>query len=173
LHPKHTHGRTDAHTRTHTHTNIYFTVLCSAYGTIVGSCAMSFLPTGGLFVTGGLTTNHIHRMANNEEESSSSSSLFMKAYSFKGRASFLLDDIPLYAVAAKNQGLRGAAVRANMVSVTTYVVLVVSIYKVQHNLLCYSSISHTLLVYFLIHVHRTLSNICNNKKKEYEKRHKK
>ena len=80
---------------------------------------MSFLPTGGLFVTGGLTANHIHRMANNEDEESSSSSLFMKAYIAKGRASFLLDDIPLYAVTANNTGLRGAAVRANMVIVTT------------------------------------------------------
>ena len=47
--------------------------------------------------------------------SSSSLSLFMKAYYYKGRASFLLNDIPLYAVVATNTGLRGAAVRANMV----------------------------------------------------------
>lgn len=96
---------------------------------------MSFLPTGGLFICGGIITKHIDKIMNintiaatnnnsdnnnkNENPSSSSlpssMSLFMKAYYSKGRASFLLNDIPLYAVLATDTGLRGAAVRANMV----------------------------------------------------------
>ena len=89
---------------------------------------MSFLPTGGLFICGGIITNHLDKIMNatvvdkdkNNNttpslSSSSSLSLFMKAFYSKGRASFLLNDIPLYAVVATNTGLRGAAVRANMV----------------------------------------------------------
>lgn len=108
-----------------------------AYGSAVGSCAMAFLPTGGLYVTGGLLLNllkndleHLDSNIDTSKNydgggealtslSSQSSqpsplSLFVKAYRSKGAASFLLNDIPLYVVLAKDTGLRGAAVRAEM-----------------------------------------------------------
>ena len=94
---------------------------------------MAFLPTGGLYVTGGLISNNIDRIMLSSstniisinttttttctKDDDDEESLFMKAYRSKGRASFLLDDIPLYAVVAKDTGLRGAAVRANMVRI--------------------------------------------------------
>eukprot|EP00536_Pseudo-nitzschia_multiseries_P017102 jgi/Psemu1/223779/e_gw1.1380.1.1 len=110
-----------------------------AYGTAVGSCAMSFLPTGGLYITGGLMRNlfdkndpswrgleEVPTRKRNDDESPPSPSaglapapsplsLFLEAYRCKGAASFLLDNIPLYAVLAKDAGLRGAAIRAEMV----------------------------------------------------------
>ena len=106
----------------------------SAYGSAVGSCAMSFLPTGGLYVTGGLlrnllkqentTRSHDKARVGTEptsegdigiEEEQSLLSLFLESYCSKGSASFLLDDIPLCVVLAKDTGLRGAAIRAEMV----------------------------------------------------------
>ena len=105
----------------------------SAYGSVVGSCAMAFLPTGGLYITGGLLRNllgttpdrstdatstgneNCSEMSTLSHNSSSVLTLFMNAYRSKGPASFLLNDIPLYMVQAKDTGLRGAAVRAEMV----------------------------------------------------------
>mmetsp|Transcript_12205 Transcript_12205/g.25679 ORF Transcript_12205/g.25679 Transcript_12205/m.25679 type:complete len:569 (-) Transcript_12205:1753-3459(-) len=87
-----------------------------AYGSVVGSCAMAFLPSGGLYVTGGLLSNILkdHRENSGEDSSPPPLALFARAYRFKGRASFLLNDIPLYVVTARDTGLRGAAVRAEM-----------------------------------------------------------
>ena len=95
---------------------------------------MSFLPTGGLYVTGGLLLNllaleklNVAKPTNNSNESdkekmsflnfesSSILTLFQESYRCKGPASFLLDSIPLYLVLAKDAGLRGAAIRAEMV----------------------------------------------------------
>lgn len=99
----------------------------SAYGTVIGSCAMAFLPTGGLYVTGGLLSNILKSndanwegICNSDNAGSSTQQespmgIFLEAYRSKGRASFLLDDIPLCLVLAKDAGLRGAAVRAEMV----------------------------------------------------------
>ena len=107
----------------------------SAYGSAVGSCAMSFLPTGGLYVTGGLLRNLLKQESitrsyhktmigteptskgggSSNEEEQSLLSLFLESYCSKGSASFLLNDIPLYVVLANDTGLRGAAIRAEMV----------------------------------------------------------
>ena len=108
---------------------------------------MSFLPTGGVFITGGLIAHHVdkirsmntktntntnakkrqkvsvngdsnkegnHDKQDTDHDNDDNASFFMQAYWSKGRASFLLKDIPLYLVTAKDTGLRGAAVRANM-----------------------------------------------------------
>lgn len=106
----------------------------------MGSCAMSFLPTGGVFITGGLLAHHWDKIRSmntkmntkttakkrkkvsvddsnkddTDNDNLQNDSLFMQAYWSKGRASFLLQEIPLYLVTAKDTGLRGAAVRANM-----------------------------------------------------------
>ena len=94
---------------------------------------MAFLPMGGLYITGGLLRNllgttpdrstdatstgneNCSEMSTLSHNSSSVLTLFMNAYRSKGPASFLLNDIPLYMVQAKDTGLRGAAVRAEMV----------------------------------------------------------
>lgn len=98
---------------------------------------MSFLPKGGLYVTGGLLLNVLRQELSNAEMDASCGTneherdenllrflcsershllgLFLESYQCKGPASFLLNEIPLSIVLAKDAGLRGAAVRAEMV----------------------------------------------------------
>ncbi len=107
----------------------------SAYGSVVGSCAMSFLPKGGVYITGGLLLNLLRQenpVINTEKKAKDNGNfcdtfsfskkdspspfltLFLNSYGSKGDASFLLNDIPLYVVLAEDTGLRGAAIRAGM-----------------------------------------------------------
>jgi glucokinase len=63
---------------------------------------MTFLPTGGIYVTGGLALKHAELWI------TSNDSCFMQAYLDKGRASSILADIPLVLVQCYDMGLRGA-----------------------------------------------------------------
>ena len=76
-------------------------IMMSAYGSEVGSAAIKWIPTGGLFVTGGLTPKNIDQMEGQDTH-------FMKAYRQKGRVSPVLDKIPLFAVMVEDLGVRGA-----------------------------------------------------------------
>jgi glucokinase len=76
-------------------------IMMSAYGCEVGSAAIKFIPTGGLFITGGLTPKNIHRIDDHNSE-------FMLSYRNKGRVSVILDRIPLFAVMVEDLGVRGA-----------------------------------------------------------------
>jgi glucokinase len=76
-------------------------VLLSAYGCEAGSAALKWIPTGGLYISGGLTPKHIDRMTGLESD-------FMRAYVNKGRVAPLLATIPLYAVLVEDLGVRGA-----------------------------------------------------------------
>eukprot|EP00559_Dactyliosolen_fragilissimus_P007144 CAMPEP_0184860254 /NCGR_PEP_ID=MMETSP0580-20130426/5180_1 /TAXON_ID=1118495 /ORGANISM="Dactyliosolen fragilissimus" /LENGTH=446 /DNA_ID=CAMNT_0027357293 /DNA_START=30 /DNA_END=1370 /DNA_ORIENTATION=- len=80
-------------------------IFASAYGSEVGSAALKFIPTGGVYVTGGLTPKNIQHIKGEN-------SPFMKAYFDKGRVSGLLNTIPIFAVMAEDLGLRGARVCA-------------------------------------------------------------
>jgi len=81
-------------------------IMMSAYGAEAGNCAMKFIPTGGLYVSGGLTHKNIKFMSGKD-------SPFMKAYYDKGRMSSLVDQIPLFAVMVEDIGMRGARVCAS------------------------------------------------------------
>ena len=81
----------------------------SAYGCEVGSCAIKYIPTGGMYVSGGLTPKNIKFMEGED-------SPFMKAYHDKGRVTPLLNTIPLYAVMVEDLGVRGAHKNAELVS---------------------------------------------------------
>ncbi|KAI2491588.1 Glucokinase [Fragilaria crotonensis] len=76
-------------------------IMISAYGSEVGSAALKWIPTGGLYVTGALTRKNIEHIEGKD-------SMFMKAYWDKGRASHVLKDIPLFAVMVEDLGVRGA-----------------------------------------------------------------
>lgn len=77
-------------------------IFLGAYGAEVGNAAIKFIPTGGLYVAGGLTPKNIHFIQGQE-------SYFIKAYKDKGRlAKLLFDQIPLFAVMTEDLGLRGA-----------------------------------------------------------------
>jgi glucokinase len=79
------------------------------YGATVGNTSLKFIPTGGMFVTGGLTPKNIGMIQGID-------SPFMKAYLDKGRLRPVLDTIPLFAVMVEDIGLRGARVCAERVS---------------------------------------------------------
>jgi len=80
-------------------------IMVSAYGAEAGNCAVKFIPTGGLYVSGGLTPKNIDFIKGED-------SPFMKAYEDKGRLSDLVKSIPLFAVLVEDIGLRGARVCA-------------------------------------------------------------
>ena len=84
-------------------------IMATAYGAEVGNAALKFIPTGGLYVTGGLTPKNIHLIKGMD-------SPFMKAYLDKGRMTPLCESIPLFAVLSEDIGLRGARVCAERVS---------------------------------------------------------
>jgi glucokinase len=80
----------------------------SAYGCEAGSAAIKFIPTGGLFVTGGLTPKNIKFIEGQD-------SPFMKAYNDKGRVKPILEYVPCFAVKTEDLGVRGAHKCAVMV----------------------------------------------------------
>ena len=81
----------------------------TTYGAEVGSVAAKFIPTGGIFLTGGLTPKNLKYIEG-------SGSPFMKAYLERGRLSNLMKSIPVYAVIPEDLGVRGACYLANKVS---------------------------------------------------------
>ena len=81
-------------------------IMMGAYGGEVGSCALKFIPTGGIYVTGGLTPKNIHFIQGQESE-------FLKAYLHKGRVSPILEKVPIYAVMVEDLGVRGAHKKAH------------------------------------------------------------
>ncbi len=83
----------------------------SSYGSEVGSVAIKLIPTGGLYVTGGLTPKNIKWIEGQESH-------FMKAYLDKGRVSQLLANVPLFAVMVEDLGVRGARKHAEIVRLT-------------------------------------------------------
>lgn len=84
-------------------------IMIAAYGAEVGNASLKFIPTGGMYVTGGLTPKNIGLIKGAD-------SPFMKAYLDKGRLNPLLDTVPLFAVMTEDIGLRGARVCAERVS---------------------------------------------------------
>eukprot|EP00560_Eucampia_antarctica_P007579 CAMPEP_0197827062 /NCGR_PEP_ID=MMETSP1437-20131217/3933_1 /TAXON_ID=49252 ORGANISM="Eucampia antarctica, Strain CCMP1452" /NCGR_SAMPLE_ID=MMETSP1437 /ASSEMBLY_ACC=CAM_ASM_001096 /LENGTH=419 /DNA_ID=CAMNT_0043427777 /DNA_START=140 /DNA_END=1399 /DNA_ORIENTATION=+ len=80
-------------------------IFAGAYGCEVGSASLKFIPTGGMYVSGGLTPKNIGYIQGEESE-------FMKAFWDKGRVKGILKDIPLFAVMQQDLGLRGAYVCA-------------------------------------------------------------
>ena len=83
--------------------------MIAAYGAEVGNASLKFIPTGGMYVTGGLTPKNIGMIQGKD-------SPFMKAYLDKGRLNPLLETVPLFAIMTEDIGLRGARVCAERVS---------------------------------------------------------
>lgn len=71
------------------------------YGSEAGNCCLKWNPTGGLFITGGLTPKNLDRMKDPQD-------LFLPALFEKGRVSPIVKACPVYAVLADNLGERGA-----------------------------------------------------------------
>lgn len=80
-------------------------IMISAYGAEVGNASLKWIPTGGMYVSGGLTGKNIGLIQGKD-------SPFMKAYLDKGRLNPLLETVPIFAVMTEDIGLRGARVCA-------------------------------------------------------------
>ena len=93
---------------THSCNPLFVCIIASAYGSESGSAAVKFIPTGGLFVTGGLTPKNIKWIEGQD-------SPFMKAYNDKGRVKPVLETVPVFAVMTEDLGVRGAHKSAQLV----------------------------------------------------------
>lgn len=103
-------------------------IMMSAYGCEAGSAAIKFIPTGGLFVTGGLTPKNIQYIEGQD-------SPFMKAYTDKGRVKPILEYVPAFAVLTEDLGVRGAYKCALMVRVVAAAIATVTVIVVVGNTL--------------------------------------
>ena len=70
------------------------------------------VPTGGLYVTGGLTPKNIDWITG--KNCKDGHSYFLDAYRDKGRVSPILDNVPLFAVLTEDLGVRGAVKSAQL-----------------------------------------------------------
>lgn len=84
-------------------------IMLTSYGAEVGNAALKYIPTGGLYLSGGLTPKNLKYIRG-------MNSPFMRAYLDKGRMTSLCESIPLFAVKNEDIGLRGARVCAERVS---------------------------------------------------------
>jgi glucokinase len=75
----------------------------SAYGSEVGVVGLKYLPTGGLYICGGIAAKNIDWIQ---------SDTFRDAMLDKGRVSFALKNVPVRLVTVESTGLRGAHVLA-------------------------------------------------------------
>lgn len=79
----------------------------TAYGSEVGCVGIKLIPTGGLYVTGGLTPKNIDWIRGKDSH-------FMTAFHDKGRVSPILENVPLLAVMVEDLGVRGALKNAQL-----------------------------------------------------------
>jgi glucokinase len=82
-------------------------IFVSAYGGEAGNLALKALPTGGLFVAGGIAPRLLPRLT---------SGAFMASFLAKGRLSAVLTTIPVAVVLHPNVGLLGARAQAGLLS---------------------------------------------------------
>ena len=73
------------------------------YGAIAGNLALTILPSGGLYLAGGMIAKLAEQIPINS---------FLASFNYKGRMSGLLSTIPLYVVLSEHVGLQGAAICA-------------------------------------------------------------
>lgn len=80
-------------------------IFISLYGSEAGNLALKVLPTGGLFVAGGIAPKLLARIQRGD---------FMQAFVTKGRMSEVLARIPVYVVTSPDVALIGARAVANV-----------------------------------------------------------
>ena len=79
-------------------------IFIKVYGSAVGNIALSCLPRGGLYITGGIAPKLLNQLTDGR---------FMDRFLDKGRMSELLLEIPLHIVTNTHIGLQGAALYAS------------------------------------------------------------
>ncbi|CAE8708647.1 unnamed protein product, partial [Polarella glacialis] len=81
-------------------------IFAACYGGYCGNTAITLMPFGGLYLSGGVT--------NKLKEWMMRDGSFMEAYQDKGRVSPILGNVPLFIVKGEDMGQRGAHLRAVM-----------------------------------------------------------
>jgi glucokinase len=74
--------------------------MVSIYGAQAGNLALTVLPTGGVYLGGGIAPRIAERLREGE---------FMEAFTSKGRMSGLLAEIPVWVILNDRAALLGAA----------------------------------------------------------------
>ena len=82
-------------------------IFCDVYGAQAGNLALTCLPTGGVYVAGGIAPKIIETLK---------TSTFMYAFKNKGRMQSLLETIPVRVIVNPKVGLMGAALMAARIS---------------------------------------------------------
>jgi glucokinase len=80
-------------------------IFLTHYGSEAGVACLKWIPTGGLYITGGLTPKNIEEIRNQN-------GLFMQALLDKGRVKAMVAKCPVWAVLVEDLGERGAHVVA-------------------------------------------------------------
>lgn len=84
---------------------------CGAYGAEAGVVALTYMPFGGLFLTGGVTS----KMKDWLSGSVTGHSSFLEAFLDKGRVTPMLMRVPVYIVMGEDMGERGAMLKATRI----------------------------------------------------------
>lgn len=82
-------------------------IFCSAYGAQAGNLALTCLPTGGVYIAGGIAPKILDKLKHGT---------FMHAFGNKGRMKPLLDSLPVRVIMNPKVGLIGAALLAARIS---------------------------------------------------------
>jgi glucokinase len=93
-------------------------LLLSHYGRAAADCALTFLPFGGLYVTGGVALKNRKYMETPKATAgghSSNHSYFFNGYWHNHKMDSLLKTIPLFLVEREDMGMRGAIKYAEII----------------------------------------------------------
>lgn len=82
-------------------------IFCSAYGAQAGNLALTCLPTGGVYLAGGIAPKILDKLK---------SGTFMQAFRNKGHMKPMLDSLPVRVIMNPKVGLIGAALMAARIS---------------------------------------------------------
>jgi len=82
---------------------------CSAYGAEAGVVALTYMPFGGLYLTGGVT----HKLREFIMGKKGGDSIFLEAFLDKGRVTTMLMRVPVLLVKGEDMGQRGAMLKAS------------------------------------------------------------
>jgi glucokinase len=77
-------------------------IFASTYGAETGNLALKTIPTGGIFIAGGIAAKNMSTLKKNDQ--------YVQAYLQKGRMRPLLKKIPIYLITHKEVGLLGSKV---------------------------------------------------------------
>lgn len=86
-------------------------IWAGAYGSEAGVVALTYMPFGGLYLTGGVTS----KMKDWLSGKTTGQSTFLEAFLDKGRVTTMLMRVPVFVVQGEDMGERGAMLKATRI----------------------------------------------------------